>query len=477
MRLSTRLRSHLRWLLPGMGVKRWLVVMALGVALLGLGVGVLLAQVPPLSVVPRYLSLESFPTWARATVWIGLGASALILGLARLNRTLLSPFVPDTGAAAEALYRYRKRGRGPKVVAIGGGHGLSTLLRGLKAHTSNITAIVTVADDGGSSGRLRRALGVLPPGDIRNCIVALADDEALLAQLFQYRFPATSVEAGLNGHSFGNLFITAMAEVTGSFERAVLESSRVLAVQGRVLPSTLHSVTLMGDLRSEPTGVSRVKGESRITEARGVIERVYLEPDDVPAYPEAVRAILEADLIVLGPGSLYTSLLPNLLVREIAQAVAASQAVRVYVCNVATQPGETDEYTVEDHVAALERHVGPGLFPIVLVNDNFRYVENLSKGVEPVRWEGKLEAPYVLRTADLVDPACPWRHDGEKLAQALMGLIAEGLRGGPESAPRIPRTDRSVKDRRVKNVRSSWHQRFRPHRPTGVQGDPRLPQR
>ncbi len=406
-----------------MGVKRWLLVMALGVALLGLGVGILLAQVPPLSVVPRYLSLAFLPAWARVLVCGALGVGALVWGLARLNQTLLSPFVPDTRAAAEALYRYRRRGRGPKIVAIGGGHGLSTLLRGLKAHTSNITAIVTVADDGGSSGRLRRALGVLPPGDIRNCLAALADDETLLARLFQYRFPATSSDAGLNGHSFGNLFITAMAEVTGSFERAVLESSRVLAVQGRVLPSTLHSVTLMGDLRSEPVGVSRVEGESRITEAQGVIERVYLEPDDAPAYPEAVRAILEADLIVLGPGSLYTSLLPNLLVREIAQAVSASRAVRVYVCNVATQPGETDGYAVEDHVAALERHVGPGLFPIVLANDNFQYGESLPESVEPVRWAGRLGAPYVLRTADLVDPVRPWRHDGEKLAEVLMRIL------------------------------------------------------
>jgi len=430
MRIPIRLRSYLRWLLPGMGVKRWLVVMALGVALLGLGIGVLLAQVPLLSRIPRYLALGFLPVWARALAWGLLGVGALALALARLNRTLLSPFVQDTGAAAEALYRYRRRGRGPKVVAIGGGHGLSTLLRGLKEHTANLTAIVTVADDGGSSGRLRRALGVLPPGDIRNCLAALADDEALMARLFQYRFPVTPADGGLNGHSFGNLFITAMAEVTGSFERAVLESSRVLAVQGRVLPSTLRNVTLMGDLRSDPAGVSRVEGESRITEAEGVIERVYLEPDDVPAYPEAVRAILEADLIVLGPGSLYTSLLPNLLVREIAQAVAASRALRVYVCNVATQRGETDGYSVEDHVAALERHVGSGLFPLVLANGNFRHAEALPAGVEPVRWEGRLRPAYTLHTVDLVDPARPWRHDSGKLARALMRLLDEHLLEG-----------------------------------------------
>jgi len=428
MRVPARLRSNLKWLLPGIGVKRWLLVMAAGVALVGLGVGILLWQVSFLSFIPRLLSLWFLPAWARALAFGLAGGGLLLFGLARLNSTLLAPFARGGGPVVETLYRYRREGRGPKVVAIGGGHGLSTLLRGLKAHTANITAIVTVADDGGSSGRLRQALGVLPPGDIRNCIAALADDEALITQLFQYRFPAAPEGTGLDGHSFGNLFITAMAEVTGSFERAVLESSRVLAVQGRVVPSTLRSVTLLGDLRAERAGVSRVAGESRITQARGTIERVYLEPDDAPAYPEAVRAILEADLIVAGPGSLYTSLLPNLLVREIGQAVAASRGLRVYVCNVATQRGETDGYSVGDHVAALERHVGPGLFPIVLANDNFDHAGSLPEGVEPVRLEVPSEATYTLYTADLVDPARPWRHDSKRLAKALMRLLEEEQR-------------------------------------------------
>ncbi len=414
-----------KWFLPGLGVKRWLLVMAIGIALVGVGMGILLWQVPSLPLVQRYLSLDFLPAWTRVLIFTLLGSGLVVAGLAGLNRTLLAPFALGNGPVVEALYRHRRRGRGPKVVAIGGGHGLSTLLRGLKAHTSNITAIVTVADDGGSSGRLRRALGVLPPGDFRNCIAALADDEALTTQLFQYRFPATSREAGLDGHSFGNLFITAMAEVTGSFERAILESSRVLAVQGRVVPSTLRSVTLLGDLRVEQTGVSRVTGESQITQARGTIEWVTLEPDDAPAYPEAVRAILEADLIVAGPGSLYTSVLPNLLVREIAQAVAASRAVRVYICNVATQQGETDGYSVGDHVAALERHVGLGLFPIVLVNDNLERAGALSPEVEPTRLEVPPDATYALYTTDLVDPAHPWRHDSKKLARVLMRLVEE----------------------------------------------------
>src|SRR5512136_2935548 len=224
--------------------------------------------------------------------------------------------------------------RARKIVAIGGGTGLSTLLRGLKAYTPHITAIVTVADDGGSSGRLRRELGMLPPGDFRNCIAALADDESLITQLFQYRFGQKDEDLG--GHSFGNLFITAMAEVTGSFEKALIESAKVLAIRGKVIPSTLSNVTLVGELVDEAEQVSRVEGESHITAAPGAIRRVYLEPDNVPAYPGAIRALLEADLIVLGPGSLYTSLMPNLLVSDLAQAIRASRAQKVYVCNTAT---------------------------------------------------------------------------------------------------------------------------------------------
>lgn len=421
--LPESLQSQLKWLRPGIGVKRWLLVMAIGIVLTALGIGLVIGRVYPIARIGGYLSLSFLPLWARALFFTLAGLTLVAGGLVGLNKVLLSPFVRDGRQVVEALYQHRQAAQGPKVVAIGGGHGLATLLRGLKAYTSNITAIVTVADDGGSSGRLRRALGVLPPGDIRNCIAALADDEALITQLFQYRFPSASAEAGLDGHSFGNLFITALAEVTGSFERAVLESSRVLAVRGEVMPSTLHSVTLMGDLREEPAQIRRVTGESRITQTGGTIERVYLEPDDVPAYPPAVRAILGADLIVAGPGSLYTSVLPNLLVREIAQAIAASKALRVYVCNVATQRGETDGYTVGDHLAALERHVGKGLFPIVLANNNFAYADALPEGVEPPRLEISPDTSCTLVAADLVDPVHPWRHDSEKLARTLMALL------------------------------------------------------
>ncbi len=324
----------------------------------------------------------------------------------------MTPAVEKKGSAEQA----------PKVVAIGGGTGLSTLLRGLKAFTPHITAIVTVADDGGSSGRLRRELGVLPPGDFRNCIAALADDEALITQLFQYRFGQGK---GLDGHSFGNLFLIALAAVTGSFEQAIVEAGRVLAVQGQILPSTLENVTLMADLRdAKPAGLTRVQGESAIPKAGQPIERVFLRPEGVRAYPGAVRALLDADLIVLGPGSLFTSVLPNLLVEGIRQAVGASAALKVYVCNVATQPGETDGFDVGDHVSALQRHVGRGLFSYVLANN--RLLSSTEQPhLRPVALSYPSGSGYKVIAADVVDVAAPWRHDSTKLARELLRLYHE----------------------------------------------------
>jgi uncharacterized cofD-like protein len=313
----------------------------------------------------------------------------------------------------------------PHIVAIGGGTGLSTLLRGLKAHTGDISAIVTVADDGGSSGRLRRELGVLPPGDLRQCLAALAEDEALMTQLFQYRF---SDGEGLGGHNFGNLFIAAMAEITGSFEKGLLESGRILAIKGRILPSTLQDVTLYADLREEHEGrLSRVAGESQIPKAAGTIERVFLQPDHVRAYPMAVSAILNADLVVIGPGSLYTSILPNLLVEDITQSLYASRALKVYVCNVATQPGETEGYSVYDHMAALARHVGYGMVDAVLANNDVSVPLPEQPGVAYVPLGQSLDGGLHVITADLVDAARPWRHDSAKLAQALMQWYAAVL--------------------------------------------------
>lgn len=412
------MRARLRWLVPGLGVKRWLLLLLTGAGVAGLGLAYLL--VDWMIAAPGQAAVRSFSHLGLALL-LGLGGLVLmLLAVAQIQRTLLAPFLQPGQDLAGTVSEHRRRGRGPRVVAIGGGTGLSTLLRGLKTHSSNLTAIVTVADDGGSSGRLRRSLGVLPPGDFRNCIAALADDESLTTQLFQYRFGS---DQDLGGHSFGNLFITAMADVTGSFERALVEASRVLNIRGQVLPSTLQDVTLVGELEVIGEQVNRVEGESQIPLAAGAIRRVYLQPDTVPAYPAAIRALLEADLIVLGPGSLYTSLLPNLLVGDLERAIAASRALKVYVCNTATQPGETGGYTVLDHVQAIERHTRPGLFTTVLANT--RQQGRLLPGLEWVSMDPPVNGQRRLAGADLIDEDRPWRHDSGKLAGALMMLLSQ----------------------------------------------------
>jgi uncharacterized cofD-like protein len=415
----------LRWLVPGMRVKRWIAVLIAGITLIGLGGAYLLRDLYAVrSEIPwfYYVTLQFIPRWGRGLIFSVVGLAAVTLGLVRLYQALMAPFVrPGDARVVDALYRRRQRQRGPKVVAIGGGTGLSVLLRGLKEYTDHITAIVTVADDGGSSGRLRQELGVLPPGDFRNCIAALSDAEGLTSRLFQYRF---GEGVGLEGHSFGNLFIVAMAEITGSFEKALVESSRVLAVRGRVLPSTLQNVTLCADLIEEQAGKDaswlRVEGESSITKHVGTIERVFLEPDDVLAYPEAVKAILEADIIVAGPGSLYTSVLPNLLVPDVRRAVQAAEGVKAYICNVATQAGETDGYDVADHVRAIRKHVGGDLFPTVMANNHYVGRSAGPSGAEWVRHEPGEVSSFDTLAVDLVDDEFPWRHDPHKLARALM---------------------------------------------------------
>jgi len=298
---------------------------------------------------------------------------------------------------------------------------LATLLRGLKTYTRNLTAIVTVADDGGSSGRLRESYGILPPGDIRNCLAALSDDEQMLTQLFRYRF---SGAGELDGHSFGNLFITVLAEITGSFEEAIAESGRVLSVSGRVIPSTLHDVKLVADMQlPNVLNQVRVAGESHIPKMAGRVRHVWLEPNDAPAFPPALKAILNADMIVVGPGSLYTSLLPNLLVQDLLGAIKASRALKVYVSNIATQSGETDLYSCYDHTRALEEHVGDSLFDIVLCNDN--YDGELNTGSQWVRADEKTLADTRVYCSDLADTGYPWRHDSDKLARTLIEILDE----------------------------------------------------
>jgi len=317
----------------------------------------------------------------------------------------------------DALHR-RRTERGPRVVAIGGGTGLSTLLRGLKVYTSNLTAIVTVADDGGSSGQLRRQLGVPPPGDFRQCIAALAEAEPLMTQLLEYRFQEG---ASLGGHAFGNLLLVAMQRITGSFEEGLRESSRVLNVRGRILPATLMDVTLSAEL----VNAEVIHGESALPHGGAAIERVFLAPAAPPAYPEALDAIHDADLVVIGPGSLYTSVLPNLLVPELTEALRTTGALRVYVTNVASQPGETDGYTLKDYLAALQRHVGELPFDYVLVNSHLVALP-VAWGVTQVGPEAAAEGYGVPVVAvDVLDLSRPTRHDPRQLAERLSQLPAQ----------------------------------------------------
>lgn len=372
-----------------------------------------------------FLSLRFLARPLRAIIFGGIGIGFILLGTYKLNRSLLKPYMVSGKPIFDAVSAFRKKERGPRIVVIGGGTGLSAMLRGLKHHSSNLTAIVTVADDGGSSGMLRRNMGVLPPGDIRNCLTALSDDEALLTQIFQYRF---GEGAGLNGHTLGNLFITALADITGSFEKAVAESGRVLAVQGRVLPSTLHDVRLIADKSTnEDKSEIRITGESNIPLVEGRIKRVWLEPDNPLAFPPAVQAILNADLVIIGPGSLFTSILPNLLVPDISEALKASRATKFFICNVATQSGETDGFTTADHIHTIEKHLNQRIFDLVICNQKQDII--LPGGVDWVRIDENLGEEYSTYSSDLIDPNNPWRHDSGRLAQVIMDLFYE--RTGP----------------------------------------------
>ncbi len=441
-----------KWLRVGMHVKRWLLLLLTGITLLSLALAMALAWLYRNYDFPdrttgavQAATLQFIPHPYRELLLGTVGLALTVLALYKLGASLLSPFLqarggtrPQNGALLEALERHRFGDPPPRmnVVAIGGGTGLSTLLRGLKRHQElSITAIVSIADDGGSSGRLREEFAMPPPGDIRNCIVALADAEPLIGRLFQYRFD--QADSALHGHSFGNLFLAAMTEMTGSFQEAVGEVSRVLAVRGQVLPTTLEPVTLCADMADG----SHVCGESNITEAPAAVERLHLDRR-YEANPAAVRAILEADLVVLGPGSLYTSVLPNLLVDGIAQAVRFSGGTVVYACNIATQLGETEHFGAADHVRAIYDHVGRDLLDFILVNDDFSEAGKIKPewGVEAVTPEGLEQLPGDARVVhrSLVGPATPLRHDSDKLADALVELPA---------LPRAPRAVRAVEPR------------------------------
>jgi uncharacterized cofD-like protein len=412
-----------RWLYPGMHLKRWLLLVFVGITILALGTAIFLVDV--------YRNLpEDSPIFLltgagldrpiRAALVAAGGILLTVVGVWRLMRSIVSPFVARGDSVMEVLYTKRYLGRGPRIVAIGGGTGLSTLLRGLKGYSANITAIVAVADDGGSSGRLRQQLGIVPPGDIRNCIAALADAEPLMTQLMQYRFPPGS---GLDDHAFGNLFIAAMTAVTGDFEEAVRESNRVLAVRGQVLPATSVPLNLGATLASG----KHLRGQVAISHAEEPIERVAIEPADVRASPEALERILEADLVVIGPGSLYSSVLPNLLITDIRDAVSAAGGLRVYVCNVATQPGETGAFSAAHHLEALFDHVGDDLFDFALINGNHAARRPEGWLGQPVIVDERRleELPVTVIEEDLVDVTNAHRHDPAKLAAALIRLQQE----------------------------------------------------
>lgn len=355
-----------KWLAPGLFVKRWLLLSAAGVLLTSLGLAIWTGMTPIfyiLQTIREFLGWVTtiVPKYISGPIIIVVGLLLIFLGQNRSLKTITQALMPEGDEQlVDRLLTHRRLNKGPKIVAIGGGTGLSNLLRGLKSYSANITAIVTVADDGGSSGRLRREIGVLPPGDIRNCLAALANEEKLLTELFQYRFKAGD---GLVGHSFGNLFLTAMSEVTGDLERAVAASSKVLAVQGQVLPATLTDVYLWAELADG----RHIEGESNITEAGGKIVKIGCTPEHPPALPKVLQAIEEADYIIIGPGSLYTSVIPNLLVPEIAEAIARRNIPSIYVCNIMTQPGETTGYSVADHICAIDVACGQRLFDTVLV--------------------------------------------------------------------------------------------------------------
>lgn len=431
-RTPHRVNRWFKWLAPGLLVKRWLLLSATGVLLATVGFAIWM-KLTPVFYTTQFLGfiLESIATFIPSYISGPLAmASGLLLvwwGQTRTLSSITEVLMPEGDEdLVDVLLAHRRLHRGPRIVVIGGGTGLSNLLRGLKTFSANITAVVTVADDGGSSGRLRREIGVLPPGDIRNCLTALADEEKLLTELFRYRFQAGD---GLSGHSFGNLFLTAMNEITGDLEQAIAASSRVLAVRGQVLPATLEDVCLWAQLQDG----RYIEGESNITEAKGSIARIGCTPAKPTALPRALKAIQEADFIIIGPGSLYTSIIPNLLVPDIADAIAQSKAPRIYVCNIMTQEGETQGYSVGDHIRAIDRACGKRLFEAVLVHKQppsakalQRYAKENSNPV-PIDRDviGRLGRRVILANVMDEDPETGQvRHDSSALARVLLRWFA-----------------------------------------------------
>lgn len=426
--------SFLLLLIPGLSLKRWLALGAFGLAAVTIGIvfALKLSLGPGFHTFIGVLSLRDAPPTVRGGVFIAIGAVATGAATTGLLASLATVWLRKRhGRFLDSLYVERVLSGGPKVVAIGGGSGLPNLLRGLKHYTSNITAVVTVADDGGSSGRLRSELGILPPGDIRNCLVALADSEAVMQELMDYRF---STNGQLDGHSFGNILIAALASIGGDFYKGVEAAGELLAVRGKVVPSTFTNVTLVG---STVTG-RRLIGESRIGTSEERLRSLALLPADAPGHPDAVKAIMEAQLIILGPGSIFTSIVPNLLVQEIATAIADSSALKMYICNVAGEPGATVGYSITDHINVIRHYLGHGVVNVVIANSNVNlHVASDSPNLILPSTPSDEDAIYI--SADVIDDDQPTRHDATRLAYAIREAYQEH-RGKRRRLPRLRRS-------------------------------------
>lgn len=399
-----------KWLYPGMRVKRWIFLCCFGIVLCSVGFVLSITEAQKTS----------------GSLVVLFGAAVVAVSLRKIIKSVVTVLLPQReNEFVNIMYQKRYLERGARIVAIGGGSGLSVLLHGLKEFTSNITAVVTVADDGGSSGRLRDQFNIPPPGDIRNCLVALADAEPMMSELFQFRFQEGGGE--LSGHNFGNLFILAMLKVNGGdFEKAIKESSKILAIRGRVLPATLKRVSLLAQHRD---GTQTV-GESNIGKATSPIERIYLRPEGCGATEDALEAVAQADAIVIGPGSLFTSILPNLLIEDLASALARSSAPKIYVCNVMTQPHETDGMTAFDHVNTIVQHTRPDLLSHILINTGPIPQALLKKyareGATPVPADGlKIGSfGYEVIEANIVSSGDTVRHNPRSVSKAVMDIVS-----------------------------------------------------
>lgn len=411
--------KKLKWLYPGMLIKRWIFLAILGISMISMGFVVLIFEQNPNSKLG-------------GSIFIIAGILCVITSVKRILRSIVNVIAPGNEGLekelVEKVYARRILEKGPRIVVIGGGTGLSTLLTGLKQDTGNLTAIVTVADDGGSSGRLRKDFGVLPPGDIRNCLVALADSEDLLQSLFQFRFQEGE---GLYGHNFGNLFITALSRITGDFAHAIRHSSKVLAIRGNVFPATLETVQLVA-LRKNGR---EIVGESRIRdEKESPMDRLYIRPENCKATDETLKAIREADAVILGPGSLYTSVMPNLLIEDIRRELVRIRVPKIYVCNVMTEPGETDNYSVSDHMHAVIKHTHPDLVTHCVGNvakvPKDLYGKYRAEDKYPVRLDQEDERWFKqekieLIKADIADMKQFVRHDPAKISKVIMEILSE----------------------------------------------------